>query len=114
MRKIQKEKNLDEPPKPCEIFDLICGTSTGGIIALMLGRLQMTVEKAIDVYCNVSGRVFGKAKRRISEGKFSATELENVMQETIVKFGKPKDVNGKADPEMKLLETQGTTNGCKV
>jgi patatin-like phospholipase/acyl hydrolase len=29
------------PLRPCEVFDLICGTSTGGLIALMLGRLEM-------------------------------------------------------------------------
>ena len=28
-------------PRPCDYFDLICGTSTGGIIALMLGRIRM-------------------------------------------------------------------------
>lgn len=26
--------------RPCEYFDLICGTSTGGLIAIMLGRLR--------------------------------------------------------------------------
>ena len=26
---------------PCDVFDLICGMSTGGLIAIMLGRLKM-------------------------------------------------------------------------
>jgi patatin-like phospholipase/acyl hydrolase len=31
-------------PLPCEYFDLICGTSTGGLIAIMLGRLRMVCK----------------------------------------------------------------------
>jgi hypothetical protein len=27
------------PPKPCRVFDVIAGTSTGGLLAIMLGRL---------------------------------------------------------------------------
>ena len=41
MKKVQLQANLDEVPYPCAYFDLICGTSTGGLIALMLGRLRM-------------------------------------------------------------------------
>lgn len=33
--------NLQQLPEPWMYFDLICGTSTGGILALMLGRLRM-------------------------------------------------------------------------
>ena len=39
---IPKATIVEKPPaRPCEYFDLICGTSTGGLNALMLGRLEM-------------------------------------------------------------------------
>ena len=34
-------KRLLKGEKPCEAFDLIPGTGTGGIIAIMLGRMMM-------------------------------------------------------------------------
>lgn len=34
--------------RPCDYFDFICGTSTGGLIAILLGRLRFTVQEAID------------------------------------------------------------------
>ncbi|KAM5358933.1 hypothetical protein ACJA88_015257 [Fusarium oxysporum] len=46
----------DSPPKPCNYFDIIGGTSTGGLIAIMLGRLQMTVNKYITTYLSLSNK----------------------------------------------------------
>lgn len=40
MDKVNETRSKDEQMKPCDCFDLICGTSTGGLIALMLGRLE--------------------------------------------------------------------------
>ncbi|KAH0541605.1 hypothetical protein FGG08_003953 [Glutinoglossum americanum] len=53
-----KRVNPQSPPKPCEYFDLIGGTSTGGIIAIMLGRLQMDIDACIDAYVRLSSVVF--------------------------------------------------------
>ena len=53
MRQIAREYAANNPgipdisPLPCEYFDLICGTSTGGLIALMLGRLRMVMRHEI-------------------------------------------------------------------
>lgn len=42
-------KRIDpvSPPKPYDYFDMNGGTSTGGLIAIMLGRLQMDIESCI-------------------------------------------------------------------
>ncbi|KKF92050.1 Patatin [Ceratocystis platani] len=39
MENIQDAEDLPDMPKPCDRFDLIGGTGTGGIAAIMLGRL---------------------------------------------------------------------------
>ncbi|CAH0028350.1 unnamed protein product [Clonostachys rhizophaga] len=46
--------------KPCEVFDLIGGTSTGGLIATMLGRLNMDVDECIKAYSVLASEVFEK------------------------------------------------------
>ncbi|KAH8929789.1 FabD/lysophospholipase-like protein [Atractiella rhizophila] len=49
-----------EEIRPCDVFDLICGTSTGGWIALMLGRLGMTVRECIGAYEQIVQHVFSE------------------------------------------------------
>jgi patatin-like phospholipase/acyl hydrolase len=34
-------KKSEEVARPCQYFDLICGTGFGGILAIMLGQLGM-------------------------------------------------------------------------
>jgi patatin-like phospholipase/acyl hydrolase len=60
LRTLSTDLDNKSPPRPCDIFDLIAGTSTGGIIAVMLGRLHMTVDECIDVYEQLGKRVFGR------------------------------------------------------
>ncbi|KAH8921081.1 FabD/lysophospholipase-like protein, partial [Atractiella rhizophila] len=57
---IRRASGLPFTPKPCDYFDLICGSSTGGLIAILLGRLQMDVETAKDTYLDMARGVFGK------------------------------------------------------
>ncbi|KAE8149604.1 acyl transferase/acyl hydrolase/lysophospholipase [Aspergillus avenaceus] len=51
-------ENVQPPRQPHEIFDMIGGTSTGGLIAIMLGRLQMSVDECIKAYNKLMDSVF--------------------------------------------------------
>lgn len=45
MEDIEVRTGAEDTPKPCEYFDLIGGTSTGGLIAIMLGILGMVFSQ---------------------------------------------------------------------
>ncbi|KAE9966186.1 hypothetical protein EG328_009102 [Venturia inaequalis] len=96
--------NPDSPPKPCDYFDMIGGTSTGGLIAIMLGRLKMSIDEAIDAYLSLSDRVFEKKAHRVTikgkiQGRFDSKELEQAVKETVAKRGLHVDALLKDAPD---------------
>lgn len=44
---------------PCHYFDFIIGTSTGGLIAVMLGRLRLDMDACIHAYKQLGTYIFG-------------------------------------------------------
>lgn len=76
-----------EVPKPCEHFDLIVGTGTGGLIAIMLGRLRMDVETCKDVYVRMTRRVFETDKTFAGipyrSTLFKASKLEEAIMQCV-------------------------------
>ncbi|CZR43873.1 uncharacterized protein FPRO_13681 [Fusarium proliferatum ET1] len=86
----------DAPPKPCDYFDMIAGTSTGGLIAIMLGRLRMTVDECIAAYSSLSNKVFEKKSHRVKingqlQGRFDSAALEQAVKQTLADSGHSKD-----------------------
>lgn len=55
------------------------------LIALMLGRLQMSTRDALRTYNNIAGSVFYRANRKASykDGAFKATTLEKQIQDLV-------------------------------
>lgn len=43
-----------KPLLPCDVFDIISGTSTGGLIAILLGRLGLDCATAVKVYTKLT------------------------------------------------------------
>ncbi|EWZ28232.1 hypothetical protein FOZG_18073 [Fusarium oxysporum Fo47] len=80
LKYLMKRVRPDNPPKPCEYFDLIGGTSTGGLIAIMLGRLRMDVDTCIEKYGELSSRVFQPKRAGYRSGRLEQ-EIKNMVEE---------------------------------
>lgn len=58
VNRLESDGDTGSLPLPCNYFDLAGGTSTGGLICLMLFRLRMDIDEAIDVYKQLAPRIF--------------------------------------------------------
>lgn len=80
VKKAIKEEEL----LPCHYFDFMYGTSTGGIIATILGRLRMTVTEGLDLYRKVGEDLFGKRRSHIPmTTKYHHEPLERAVREIV-------------------------------
>ncbi|PHH51169.1 Vegetative incompatibility protein HET-E-1 [Ceratocystis fimbriata CBS 114723] len=84
---IQNTEGFNETQKPCDMFDLIGGTGTGGIIAIMLGRLKMTLHQSIEAYKSLAETVLRPEPTNLSiespEARFAQVEtaIKRVIRE---------------------------------
>jgi hypothetical protein len=89
--------------EPHDIFDLVAGTSTGGLIAVMLGKLGMTVDQCIDAYYGLSATIFGSKhpRARVSGGlalaKYSGSRMRDCVRELIHHYRSNEDLPMSAD-----------------
>ncbi|KAM6481780.1 FabD/lysophospholipase-like protein [Trichoderma sp. SZMC 28011] len=76
-----------EIPKPCDHFDLIVGTGTGGLIAIMLGRLRLDLETCKELYVRMTKMVFETDKTIAGipyrSTLFKASRLEDAIKQGV-------------------------------
>ena len=76
-----------EIPKPCDHFDLIAGTGTGGLIAIMLGRLRLDLDTCKETYVRMTRRVFETDKTLLGiplrGTMFKASKLEEAIKDCV-------------------------------
>jgi hypothetical protein len=81
---------------PCQVFDLICGTSVGGLISILLGRLGLDCETAIKIYEIIIKKLFGNERdiwNIIADGKYPNTsDFEFYIGQRIAEFTGSSDV----------------------
>lgn len=84
--------------QPHEIFDMVAGTSTGGLIALMLGKLGMTVDECIVAYGQLSKKIFEKKHIRgaltsgLDTSRYSGTKLRERIRQLMKSKGKDMEM----------------------
>ncbi|KAL2817582.1 acyl transferase/acyl hydrolase/lysophospholipase [Aspergillus granulosus] len=77
LKNIMEAIDRENPPKPCDFFDMIGGTGSGGLLAIMLGRLKMDIEQCITGYTRLCKHVFGRKKRLSLTGMGSMTKRKS-------------------------------------
>src|SRR5277367_925188 len=83
LRQIMDEigrRNRTPAPLPCEYFEMIGGTSTGGIIAIMLGRLRMVLERLKPF----NSSPFKSASRCISSSRRMCSKWTELLKESFL------------------------------
>lgn len=79
-------------------------TDSCSLLAIMLSRLQMTVDQCIDTYTSLSDRIFQKKRHCVKwnsqvQGRFDSDKLERCIKEIIVKQGLEEDALLRGSPD---------------
>lgn len=84
------ERNGSSLWLPCHYFDYMAGTSTGGLISIMLGRLRMSIDDCIADYESLGLKVFAHSRWFHLQSllfwprdKYDHRTLENAIKEVI-------------------------------
>lgn len=98
--------------EPWELFDVIVGTSTGGILAVLLGLLKIPVETCVGIFEELGVNVFQKtllkkiaAKMKLPP-EYSPEPLEKAVRTILESVG--------MDPAIKLSELPPTDGRPRV
>ncbi|KAG6914651.1 hypothetical protein DXG01_016109 [Tephrocybe rancida] len=108
------ESRARQALRPCDVFDLICGTSTGGLIAVLLGRLGLDCATAIEVYkeltvfiCGSDETMFWKNLLQASDVGLEADAFDHALAKVVERFTGLKDatMSGGDNDELDHLST---------
>ena len=82
---------VHEDLEPHQVFKLVAGTSTGGLIAVMLAKLGMSVQECISQYHELSKTIFkhksfrGRFTRGLLKERYSGDRLHRCIGDLLEK-----------------------------
>lgn len=89
--------------RPCDVFAMIGGTGTGGLIAILLVALEMTVEEALETFTDLVNKVFKDASHNPIKQTEKLKQAINIILE-----------KHEVRPDSKLAPQNGTPPACKL
>lgn len=131
MKRVKEREGLAEVPRPADYFELAAGTSTGGIIGIMLFRLRMTVKDTITQYFKIgkdvfSPKVYGlglgflpvgmasfinNSKNLVQDSRFDDASLKKAIDDVVAEFGLD-EADKKAKGDAPLLHPGAARTFC--
>ena len=99
---ILNDTKSNEHYLPFHYFDYVSGTSTGALIAIMLGRMRMNIDACIDKYEHLSAKVFQRSSSRLKRSltnrnmKAKSRELEDHLK--TLRPAWPSPFEGREEP----------------
>ena len=79
--------------QPRDVFDLVAGSGSGGLIAIMLGKLGMTIDECISVFESLLLAVLehmtwrGRLYSGLSKARSETKTLDQLLSRMIGKMG---------------------------
>ncbi|KAG8688670.1 hypothetical protein FRC09_012796, partial [Ceratobasidium sp. 395] len=105
MRRVQKAQNLPTLPRPNQHFKLIIGAGFTSLLAIMFGRLGLSIDEA-KLHCSKVAK-YAFSSRKWSGGNYKASRLEAAIKRMLVACGEMEDA--------RMLDPQaGNTDVCRA
>ena len=81
---IKQAGGYEAHPAPCDLFDVICGTGIGALLALLFGRYACSISKCKQIYMDLAGFVEERNKsHRFHSQHIREEVVEDFLHELI-------------------------------
>ncbi|KIM27453.1 hypothetical protein M408DRAFT_24399 [Serendipita vermifera MAFF 305830] len=111
------EYDYERPVRPCEFFHSITGVGAGGVNAILLGVLGMTVAEATEVFIGICKKVFAADT---CDERLRSERLVLATQEVLDRLGVPHttrlagDIDRTAGCHVAICYSSASIPGCRM
>ncbi|KIM27338.1 hypothetical protein M408DRAFT_24562, partial [Serendipita vermifera MAFF 305830] len=103
MYRLNHDTRSNPPERPCTVFDIIGGVGSGGFIAILLVVFGLTAEDALEEFTDLSVNILDKQD---IDAETRTAALRKYVEDLLVKY--------EIDPNLRLLDVNDRSKGCKL